>query len=337
MTDVPDYEIFELDLALENGTTLPGAKLAYKTWGTLNAEKSNAIVLPTAYGGTHADNAWLTEPGKACDAATWFVISPNMFGAGLSSSPSNTPAPHGRGAFPHVTIYDNVAAQHALVTQKFGITKLALVAGFSMGAIQTYHWAAAYPEMVKRIAPYCGSARCANHNFVFLEGVRAALTADPAFKDGWYDDQPIVGKRAVGRVWAGWGLSQTWYREERWTEMELGSREAVLDYYADSFAESDANDLLAMLWTWQNADISKHPRYQGDFKKALASITATAVVMPGQTDLYFPPEDSEIEVESLPDGELAVIPSVWGHAAGGPVVKADADFIDGRIARLLAR
>jgi homoserine O-acetyltransferase len=332
-----DYEIFERDLPLERGGTLTGARLAYKTWGTLNADRSNAIVMPTAYGGTHADNAWLTEPGRACDATKWFVISPNMFGAGLSSSPSNTPAPQGGADFPHITIYDNVAAQYALVREHFGIEKLALVAGFSMGAIQTFHWAAAYPEMVARIAPFCGSARCANHNFVFLEGIRATLTTDPVYNGGRYHEQPVNGKRAVGRVWAGWGLSQTWYREERWTEMNLASREAVLDYYADSFAASDANDLLAMLWTWQNADISSHPRYGGDFVKALESITATAVVMPGKTDLYFPPEDSELEVRHLPNAELAVIPSVWGHAAGGPVTAEDTAFIDGRIARLLAR
>ncbi len=325
-------ERFDLgDLPLQSGETLRDAFLIYKTWGTLNADRSNAVVMPTAYGGTHADNAWLTEPGRALDSSEWFVISPNMFGAGLSSSPSNS-----SGAdFPHVTVYDNVSAQHRLVTERFGIKELALVAGFSMGAQQTFHWAAAYPSMVKRIAPYCGSARTAHHNYVFLEGIRAVLTADPVFNEGRYTQQPTVGKRAVGRVWAGWGLSQTFYRQERWGELGLASRDAVLESYADSFNASDANDLLAMLWTWQHADIGAHPAYNGDFVRALKAITAKAVVMPGRTDLYFPPEDGEIEVQHLPNAELAVIPSVWGHAAGGNSNPVDSAFINDQIARLL--
>jgi homoserine O-acetyltransferase/O-succinyltransferase len=329
-------ERFEIgDLPLQSGETLPDATLVYKTWGTLNAARSNAVLLPTAYGGTHADNAWLTEPGRALDSRNWFVISPNLFGAGLSSSPSNTIGAQGGANFPQMTVYDNVAAQHRLVTERFGITELALVAGFSMGAQQSFHWAAAHPEMVKRIAPYCGSARTAHHNYVFLEGIRAALTTDPTFNGGHYDQQPKNGKRAVGKVWAGWGLSQTFYREERWVEMGFASREAVLDGYADMFESLDANDLLAMLATWQRADIGVHPRYEGDFLRALTAITAKAVVMPSRTDLYFPPEDSELEVSHMPDATLAVIPSVWGHAAGGNSNAVDSAFINDQIARLL--
>lgn len=323
------------DLPLQSGAILHDAVLVYKTWGTLNAAKSNAVVLPTAYGGTHNDNAWLTEAGRALDSREWFVISPNMFGAGLSSSPSNIPGAQHGANFPQVSVYDNVAAQYRLVTEQFGLSQLALVAGFSMGAQQSFHWAAAYPQMVKRIAPYCGSARTAHHNYVFLEGIKATLTTDPSFKNGDYEQQPIVGKRAVGRVWAGWGLSQTFYREERWNEMGLPSREAVLERYAEMFEAGDANDLLAMLWTWQHADIGAHPRYGGDFVRALTAITAKAVVMPSQTDLYFPPEDSELEVRHMPNARLAVIPSVWGHAAGGNSNPLDSAFINNQIARLL--
>lgn len=334
----PDTERFALgDLPLQSGEILHDAVLVYKTWGTLNADRSNAVVLPTAYGGTHEDNAWLTEQGRALDSSQWFVISPNMFGAGLSSSPSNTPGSQGGPNFPHVTVYDNVTAQHRLVTERYGLTELALVAGFSMGAQQTFHWAAAHPKMVHRIAPYCGSARTAHHNYVFLEGVRATLTADPIYDQGRYTAQPTVGKRAVGRVWAGWGLSQTFYREERWTDMGVPSRDAMLERYAEMFDAGDANDLLAMLWTWQHADIGAHPWYGGDFVQALGAITAKAVVMPSRTDLYFPPEDSQIEVQHMPNAELAVIPSVWGHAAGGNSNPADSAFINDQIARLLAQ
>src|SRR4029077_12482521 len=69
---------------------------------------------------------------------------------------------------------------HGLVTEKFGVKKLPLVTGWSMGGLQTFHWGALFPDMVERIAPFCGSAKCSRHNFVFLEGVKAALTADGA-------------------------------------------------------------------------------------------------------------------------------------------------------------
>ena len=145
-----DYEIFDLgEVALQSGATLRDAKLAYKTYGTLNADKSNVIVYPTWYSGQHYDNEWLIGEGMALDPKKYFIIIPNMFGNGLSSSPSNTPPPYDRARFPHVTFYDNVAAQQRLITEKFGIEKIALVTGWSMGAGQTYQWGVSYPEMVR--------------------------------------------------------------------------------------------------------------------------------------------------------------------------------------------
>ncbi|TYL24967.1 alpha/beta fold hydrolase, partial [Streptococcus pyogenes] len=152
-----------------------------KTFGKLNAKKDNVIVFPTWYSGQHVDNEWLIGKGMTLDPAKYFIIIPNMFGNGLSSSPSNTPEPYNKSRFPQVTAYDNVRAQHQLVTEKFGVKKLKLVVGWSMGALQTFHWGAMYPDMVERIAPFCGSAKCSRHNFVFLEGVKAALTADSAW------------------------------------------------------------------------------------------------------------------------------------------------------------
>lgn len=319
-----DYDLFDLgDFHLESGEVLRDAKLAYKTHGTLAPDGSNAVVFPTAYGGTHVDNEWIIKPGMALDPARWFVVCPNLFGAGLSSSPSNTAAPQDGPRFPNVTVYDNIVAQHRLLTEKFGITKLALAIGFSMGAQQTFHWGAAHPEMVERIAPYCGSARTAEHNIVFLDGAKAALTAG--------------GPRTLGAYWAGWGLSQTFYREERWRDVGAQSRDAfVQEWYLDSFAEGNADNLLAMMWTWRHADVGRHPRYANDTVAALGAIRARAFVMPGETDLYFPPADSVLEVQRMPRAELRVIPGVYGHAAGGGVEPHASAFIDAAVKELLA-
>jgi homoserine O-acetyltransferase len=338
MTDVPAHEIFTLgDLPLSNGETLRDAKLAYATYGTLDASRSNVVVLPTAYGGTHADNEWLIGPGRTLDPARWFVVSPNLFGAGLSSSPSRAHESQSGANFPLVSMYDNVAAQQRLVVEHFGARRIALVAGFSMGAGQTFHWAAHAPELVERIAPYCGSARTAEHNRVFLESIEATLRTDPAFADGHYTNAPLVGQRAVGRVWAAWGLSQTFYRKELWRTLGYESRETFVQAaYVDSFASSDANDLLAMLHTWYAADIGACERYGGDTRAALAAIRARAIVMPSRTDLYFPPDDSEREVAAMRDAELAVIESDYGHAAGGSVDPTAEAFIASNITRLLS-
>lgn len=335
-----DYKLYDLgDFRLQRGATLRGAKLAYKTFGTLSPAKDNAIVYPTWYSGQHPDNEWLIGKGMALDPDKYFIIIPNMLGNGLSSSPSNTPEPYNASRFPQITAYDNVRAQHQLVTEHFGITKLPLVTGWSMGALQTFHWGAMYPDMVERIAPFCGSAKCSRHNFVFLEGVKAALTADAAFNNGWYGDKkPEKGLRAMARVYAGWGFSQAFYRQE----LDLKAlgysslEDFLVAFWEGFFLPKDANNLLTMLWTWQNGDISDNELYNGDFRKALGAIKAKAYVMPGRTDLYFPPEDSEFEVAHMPNAKLIVFESVWGHFAGGPGTSpVDVKFLDEKLKELL--
>jgi homoserine acetyltransferase len=118
-----DHDVFELgDVALQSGITLPRAKLAYKTYGKLATARDNAILMPTYYGGRHTNNEAMIGAGRALDPARWFIIVPNMFGNGLSSSPSNIPLPFDRAGFPNVTLYDNVVCQHRLVTQKLEIS-----------------------------------------------------------------------------------------------------------------------------------------------------------------------------------------------------------------------
>jgi homoserine O-acetyltransferase len=332
-----DYQTFDLgDFALTEGATLRDAKLAFKTYGTLSDARDNAILYPTWYSGRHWDNEWLIGDGMALDPARYFIIVPNMLGNGLSSSPSNTPPPYDRARFPRVRVQDNVRAQHKLVTEQFGIEKLVAVTGWSMGAGQTYQWAVSYPEMVPRIMPFCGSARTAPHNFVFLESVKGALTADAAWKNGWYEAQPTTGLRAFARVYAGWGFSQAFYWDSLYTKMGYSSLEDFLvGFWEGFFLERDANNLLTMLWTWQNGDIGKTEGFDGSLENALASITARAIVMPAEKDLYFPPEDNEYEVQHMPNAELRVIPGVWGHFAGGGVNPTDTKFIDQGLRDLL--
>jgi len=332
-----DFETFALgDFVLQSGATLWQAKLVYKTYGTLNAARDNAVLIPTFYAGHHTDVEAMFAPNRALDPRAHFIIVVNMFGNGLSSSPSNTPPPLDRAAFPRVTIYDNVVAQHRLITGHLAIARLALVTGFSMGAQQAFEWGALFPDMVGAIAPICGTARTSPHNFVFLEGLKAALTADATFNDGWYDAPPVKGLIAFARVYAGWVYSQDFYRGREYVKMKLSSIDDVLRFSEQRYRSRDANDLLAMLWTWQHADVSANDRFKGDLAAALRAITPRAIVMPSETDLYFRVRDNEIDVRHMPNAQLRPIPSIWGHAAGRGGNPVDNAFIDTALRELLS-
>ncbi len=334
-----DYKVFDLgDVTLQSGEVLPGARLAYQTYGELNTTKDNVIVMPTFYTGTHDRNEGFFGPGRAMDPARHFIVSVNMFGNGLSSSPSNTPPPHDGPRFPHVTLYDNVACQHRLLTEELGIESVALVTGWSMAGCQSYQWGAQYPDMVRAIVPFCGSAKTSPHNIVFLEGVKAALQADAAWNGGDYDSQPEKGLRAFGRVYAGWGYSQTFYREGLYKQLGFETFEELLvDWEEDHVQNWDANNLLAKLWTWQQGDISANELYGGDFRTALGAIKAKAILIPCTTDLYFPPEDNEIEARYMPKAEFRPFESPWGHCVANPGSVPEFErFLDGCIADVLS-
>jgi homoserine O-acetyltransferase/O-succinyltransferase len=333
------HEIHELgDFALDCGVTLPAAKVAYATYGTIAAARDNVIVFPTWFVGTHLDLEWLIGDGKPLDTSKYFVVVPSMFANGLSSSPSNTAAPYDRARFPAITIQDNVRAQHRLLTERFQVRRIELAIGGSMGAFQAYQWALTYPDLVERIAPCCGAARCSRHCFVFLDGAKAALLADPAYKGGDYEKQPDAGLRALGRVWAGWALSQQFYRDELFKVMGFDTVVAFLvDFWEAFWVKCDANDLLSQLHTWQTADIAKTPGYDGDLERALGSIRAKAVLSPGQKDLYFPPEDMAWEAARMRDAECRPIPGPWGHFSEVGIDPACNEFLGNSVRALLAR
>ena len=322
-----DYGIFDLGpVALQSGATLPDARLAYKTYGSLNPRGDNAIVMPTFYTGTHVRNEGYLRAVPALDPSRWFIVSIDMFGNGLSSSPSNTAPPFDGPRFPAVTLHDNVAGQHRLLTEALGVRRVALVLGWSMAGCQAYQWAAQFPDMVDAILPFCASARTSPHNKVFLEGVKAALLADGAFAGGDYAAPPEAGLRAFGRVYAGWAYSQTFYRERLHRELGFETWEdLLLDWERDHLAW-DANDLLVKLRTWQLGDISANERYRGKFEDALRAIQARAILVPCTTDLYFPPEDNAIEARYMPNAELRPFDSPWGHCAATPS-RPGSDFL----------
>ena len=305
------------DFPLLSGTPLPDARLSWKTHGELNAARDNVVLYPTSYGARHPDLEWLIGPHGVLDPGRWFIVIPDMFGNGLSTSPSTTREWPGL-----VTPWDNVQAQRILLSEQFGVDHLHAVYGWSMGAGQAYHWAAAFPGAVDRVIVNCGSARTAVHNRVFLAGLMAVLEAAPEYEgNGEFAGEPEAAVRAFGRIYAGWALSQDFYRAGlHLTALGAPDLDTFLRTdWEDRFLQRPAADLYAQLQTWDAADISANPLYGGDLEAALAAIEAKVLLMPGETDLYFRVADNAAELPFLAHGELRPIPSIWGHRAGNPV------------------
>jgi homoserine O-acetyltransferase len=266
-----------------------GLRLVYASYGELNKAGDNCVLIPTYYTGTHESYARMIGAGRALDPDRYFIVIPNMFGNGVSSSPSN------HAGHSDVTIAGNVACQHALLTA-LGVRQIALVYGWSMGAMQGYEWAASYPRMVNSLLAVCGSAKCWPLNFVFLEGVKAAMGDD--------------GDRAAfGRAYAGWAYSAQFYRDELYKPLGFASLEAFLQFWEDDHLAYDHRDLLAMLWTWQNADLGA---------PALGGIAARTIIMPADTDMYFTEAEARLEAAAIANAQLRVLRSPYGHCAGAP-------------------
>jgi homoserine O-acetyltransferase len=315
-----EYDTFELgDLTLQCGKTLPQAKVAYKTYGVLAPDRGNVILYPTSYGAQHFDTEWLIGRERVLDPSEWFVVIPNMFTNGLSTSPSNCVEDCRRENWPPITHVDNVRAQRRLLREMFHVERIALIYGWSMGAQQALHWGALYPDEVERICAVCGSARTSPHNLVFIEGVKAALTGDSTWRDGWFEGKPERGLRAMGRVYAGWAMSQAFYREKLYERYGVDTIEEFIErFWEANFLRRDGNDLLAQLDIWARSDISANETYRNELPAALAAIRARAIIMPGTTDLYFTAEDSKAETAMMPNAEYRPIESKFGHRAGNP-------------------
>ena len=333
-----EHEYVDLgSFVLQSGYTLPGASLAYRTQGTLNAAKDNAVVFPHMYSGTPSSMDMHIGEGLPLDPSKYFIISPGQLGGGMSSSPSNTPAPFDRGQFPSVAIADDVIAQHRLVTEHFGIERLHAVLGWSMGAQQTYEWAARYPDMVPRAAVFAGTAITPAHNRVFIDLHTELLRSDPAFAGGFYADSADVrvGLTRHALAFSLEGFTAAWYRDEVWRRLGFATADDFRQGFVRGyFAPMDPNNLLVQASKWWRSDLSPHG--DGDLDAALGKITATFYVVAFGGDQFFPVEDCTADAKRLPHGELRVIDTPAGHFAMFDLLAEDTQRIHEVMAEMLA-
>jgi homoserine O-acetyltransferase len=337
------HEFILKNFKTESGVVLPEVHMIYGTYGHLNADASNAILLPSHYMANLHGYEWLMKtqnyPNGALDPDKLFLVTSELFGNGRSSSPSNTPEPFHGPRFPVMTIRDNVNVVHQMLTEQLHIQHLRAVIGFSMGAQQAFQWSVSYPTFMDRVVATSGTAKTYGHGIVRNEGQITAITTDASFDNGDYTAEPAKGIEAFSIMWTGWLYSQEWWRDELWRRPDrpgLTLQQVIDDRRHHFIAGADANDLILQLRTWESNDVGATPGFAGDMKKALASIKASVLYMPSATDLYFPVGDSRYESQFMPHVTLMPIPSLWGHPAGAGASPADKDFLNKNIAAFLA-
>jgi homoserine O-acetyltransferase len=258
--DQPAHQRFEEgDLKLESGEVIKDFAISFVTHGTLNENKNNAILMTSSIGGNHHRIDFLIGPGKALDTNKYFIIATDAIGNGLSTSPSNSKSQHGT-LFPHFTIRDMVESQYRLLKEKFGITRLRAVSGASMGGMQSLQWGVSHPEMMDALIALTPMARTPAWSIAVNEATRKALTADSAYNNGDYTQQPEKGWRA----WVDVLLTLATRTPDGLKAEFPNGLDAIgwIKNFEDSWAKSgfDANNWIWQTWAYDRHDVGTNAR-----------------------------------------------------------------------------
>ncbi len=313
------------DIELESGEILPDVTLAYQTWGELNSDKSNAILVNHALTGWSDVPGWwpsMVGPGLPLDSHKYFIICPNVIGGCQGSTGPSTIAPDGKrwgSRFPTVTIRDMVKAEVAL-SDALGIDRYVLAVGPSLGGMRSLEWAIDYPDRVGAICTI-GSSAVATGDQIGTASIQIrAIKSDPHFHGGDYyefDQGPTEGMGIARRI------AHLTYRGETEMDVRFGRElqgdetgrfavESYLDHQAGKLAKRfDANTYIALTEAMNGHDVG---RGRGGVAAALASIRVPVLVVSIETDRLFPPRLQEEIVALTPTAApIESISSPFGH------------------------
>jgi homoserine O-acetyltransferase len=343
---VPQRAGFLEPLILKGGKTLASYELVYETYGTLNAARSNAVLVCHALSGDHhvagyhagdAKAGWwdnLVGPGKPLDTERFFVIGVNNLGGchgstGPGSIDRASGKPYG-ATFPLVTVEDWVVSQARLM-DRLGIGRLAAVIGGSLGAMQAMQWTISYPDRIAHAIVIAAASRLSTQNIAFNDVARQAIVSDPDFHGGnFYGHNTIPARglklaRMLGHITylSEDLLMEKFGRESRREEYGFNYEvefeiESYLRYQGDKFAHAfDANTYLLMTKALDYFDPAKEAG--GDLAQALSPARAGFLVVSFKSDWRFPPQRSREIVRSLTatgkDVTYAEIDASHGHDA----------------------
>ena len=343
----PQVAHFDDPLPLVCGKTLPAYDLVYETYGTLNQDRSNAVLICHALSGHHHAAGYHDEadrkpgwwdahigPGKSIDTDRFFVISlNNLGGCHGSTGPSSINPDTGRRwgpDFPMVTVCDWVDSQVRLA-DRLGISRFAAVVGGSLGGMQVLQWSLAYPERIANAVVIAATPKLSAQNIAFNEVARQAIRSDTDFHDGHYADHETLPRRGlklarmVGHITylSEDAMGSKFGRDLRSEDLNFGfdvefQVESYLRYQGDAFSTSfDANTYLLMTKALDYFDPASS--HQGDLAKALAPAECPFLVVSFSTDWRFPPSRSKELVNALIRAGKSVsyanIDSPHGHDA----------------------
>ena len=326
-------------LALEAGGVLPAFSLAYETWGTLNSDASNAVLVEHALTGDshaagplepgHPSAGWwdgLIGPGKALDTDEFFVVVPNVLGGCQGSTGPSSPDPGGTpwgSRFPVVTVRDQVASE-AVLADHLGITRWAAVVGGSMGGMRALEWAVTLPARVASVLVLASTARASAEQIAWAAPQLHAIRSDPFFHGGDYYSAPEGPFRGLGIARR---IAHVTYRSEpelaqRFGRSYQGSEdplrrgrfavESYLDHHADKLVHRfDANSYAVLTESMNTHDVG---RDRGGVAAALGRVTARAVIGGVDSDRLYPLYQSAELAAGIPGtSEPSVVSSPYGH------------------------
>jgi len=314
------------DLALESGDRILDYEQSYVTHGTLDAAKSNAILVCASLTGTHHRLDFLIGPGKALDPARCFIVATDPIGNGLSTSPSNsTRQPH--MAFPRFTVRDMVHAQHRLLVEHLGVESLRAVIGASMGGMQALQWAVSHPRLMQAVVAMTPMARTSPWAASVVQVARACLMADPAWNGSGFDREPERGWRAYAGLMQGLVMRTPAAAEQA----RIAFDDMVARQRATRF---EAHDYLYQSRAYEAHDVGATAPF-AQTHEALASIVARTLILAPPVDLFNPAHAAREAAAAIPGARFVEIPSIHGHAAATSSSPADAAFLDRTIAAFL--
>ncbi len=309
------------DFKLESGEAIKDFSISYVTHGTLNANKSNAVLMVTAIGGNHHRIDYLIGPDRALDPAKYFIIATDAIGNGLTTSPSNSKA-QPKMQFPKFNMRDMVNSQQRLVTEKFGIKKLVTVIGASMGGMQALQWAVSYPDMMDSVVPIIPLGRTPAWTTGILEMLRQSIMTDPRWKGGTYaaNDPPEQGMR----LWSGW-LSGVITRTPVYQESLYPRAQDAIGYLKGvqdgGWRRMDAVDWIYQSWAYDQHNLGTTAGFNGDYHRALKSIKAKTLILAGSIDLLNPEYEATEAAQYINDVRYVAINATrpMGHVSGAGI------------------
>jgi len=309
------------DFKLESGELIRDCKLGYRTFGALNADKSNAILFPTWFGGKSEDLAGNVGKGKMVDDTKFLVVAVDAIGNGVSSSPSNSRLQPGE-KFPRFSIRDMVNAERELVTRVLGIKKLHAVMGISMGGMQTFEWMVAYPEMMARAVPIVGTTHQTAYDLLLWSTELRAI--EEARK---LDTSENAGAALIARIHA-LALYTPAYRNSSTPPKEF---QAFVEKEEQNYLKTfKADDWAAQLKAMMAHNVAR--QFGGSMARAASAVKAKTLVVVARQDMMVNP-DPAVEFARLLKAEILEVNGACGHVFAA----CDGAAVNAAVARFLSQ